>query len=117
LKTASHASNVRDPMTLALENLTRRYFVTYSGVRLPLRLVNPIEESELSHRNTFIRAYFDATDRLSACEKVVYGRVELSHRYSYYANGTLQRAVIATEDDETTVEFDEAGGRRSESTS
>ena len=101
-------------MTLAMEGVTCRYFVTYSGVRLPLRLVNPIEETELAHRNTFIRAYFDARDRLSACEKVVYGRVELSHRYSYYENGTLARAVIATEEEETILEFDEAGERRAQ---
>jgi len=96
----------------ASETLTCRYFTTYSGVRLPLRLVNPIDEAELTHRNTFIRAYFDRSERLSGCDKVVYGRVELSHRYSYYDNGTLRQAVIASEDDETTLEFDEAGDRR-----
>lgn len=86
-----------------------QYFVTYSGVRLPLRLVGPIAVDELEHRNTFIRAYFDAQGRLSACEKVVYGQVELSHRYDYDPNGRLRRAIIRTDDEEGTLEFDEAG--------
>jgi len=36
-----------------------RYFVSYSGVRLPFNLVNAIAVEALSNRNTFIRAYFD----------------------------------------------------------
>lgn len=101
-------------MTRTPESFTCRYFVTYSGVRLPLRLVNPISEHELTNRNTFIRAYFDAADRLRACEKVVYGQVELTHCYSYYANGMLAQAVICSRDDETTLAFDESGARRVE---
>jgi Family of unknown function (DUF6156) len=86
-----------------------RYFVTYSGARLPLRLVNPLEESELTHRNTFIRARYDDSGRLSGFDKVVYGKVELSHRYSYYASGALRRAVIESPGEQKAVEFDEAG--------
>jgi hypothetical protein len=91
------------------EALSCRYFVTYSGVRLPLRLVNPIEEAELGFRNTFMRAYFDADGRLTACEKVVYGQVELSHRYTYDASGLLRRAVISADDEQRTLDFDAAG--------
>jgi len=35
------------------------FFVSYTGVKLPLKLVNPIEADALSNRNTFIRAYFN----------------------------------------------------------
>jgi len=89
--------------------LSCRYFVTYSGVRLPLRLVNPIEEAELGHRNTFIRAFFDAEGRLRACEKVVYGQVELSHHYMHHPNGLLRRAVIYADEEQRTLDFDETG--------
>ncbi|HET9930328.1 MAG TPA: DUF6156 family protein [Polyangiaceae bacterium] len=98
-------------MTSVPEGLTCRYFVTYSGARLPVRLVNPIDENELTHRNTFIRAYFDPMERLSRWEKLVYGRVELAHRYSYDENGTLRRVVIMSEDEEQVLEFDAAGRR------
>lgn len=79
-----------------------RYFVSYSGVKLPLRLVDPLEPAQLKHRNTFIRARFDAHDRLVECEKLVYGEVQLAHRYHYGADGALKRAEIVM-DDETTV--------------
>src|SRR5271167_3278628 len=57
-----------------------RYFVSYSGVDLPFRLVNPIAADALSNRNTFIRAYFDRSGLFTGFDKVVYGEVELAHR-------------------------------------
>lgn len=90
--------------------IERRYFATYSGVKLPLRLVTPIEEAALANRNTFMRAYFDEAGRLTACEKVVYGEVELAHRYEYYASGALKRAEITMLDEEPAcLDFQEDG--------
>jgi len=85
-----------------------RYFLSYSGVRLPLRLVGPLAESELSNRNTYIRAQYDDADRLIACEKLVYGEVELTHRYRYryHANGVLQSAEIVIGGERMFAEFD-----------
>lgn len=82
-----------------------RYFVTYSGVKLPLRLVDPLEASDLNHRNTFIRARFDDADRLVECEKMVYGEIHLSHRYAYGEDGVLRRAEIVMDDETTVLEF------------
>ncbi len=82
-----------------------RYFVTYSGTKLPVRLVDPIDVQELTNRNTYIRASFSATGQLSSWEKWVYGRVELAHRYFYSEDGGLLRAVIETEDESTTLEL------------
>ncbi len=79
-----------------------RYFVTYAGVRLPLRLITAIEEAETEHRNTYIRAEFDDSDRLIGVEKLVYGEVELTHRYDYDCDGVLRAAHI-TMDGQTTV--------------
>lgn len=82
------------------QNQECRFFVSYSGVKLPFNLVNPIPADGLSHRNTFIRAYFDKAGLLSGFDKVVYGEVELSHRYEYYDNGSLKRAEIIMPDEE-----------------
>jgi hypothetical protein len=81
-------------------NITRRYFVTYSGIKLPLKLVNEITEQSLQNRNTYYCGHFDANDKLIRCQKIVYGEVESEHIYSYYDNGALKLAEI-TEDDET----------------
>jgi hypothetical protein len=87
-----------------------RYFVTYSGVKLPLKLSQPLDEDALSNRNTFFRAYFDASDCMTGLQKIVYNEIELEHHYEYYANGILKRAeVIDAEGEATTLYFDEAG--------
>jgi hypothetical protein len=86
-----------------------RYFLATSGVKLPLKLVNEIEANALSNRNTFIRATYDAAGRLAHFEKMVYGDVELSHRYDYDATGALRRAEIVMLDEEPTIiDFDGA---------
>ncbi|MCI4679242.1 DUF6156 family protein [Rhodoblastus acidophilus] len=80
-----------------------RYFLATSGVKLPMKLVNEIEPDALSNRNTFFRAYYDASGLLLRFEKMVYGDVELSHRYEYDAAGALRRAEIVMLDEEPTI--------------
>lgn len=87
-----------------------RYFISYSGVKLPLNLVNPVEEDALSNRNTFIRAYYNKSGALTGFDKLVYGEVELSHRYQYHPNGILRSALITMiEEDPVELIFDETG--------
>jgi hypothetical protein len=91
---------------------TRRHFTSYSGVSLPLKLVSPLSDSELDNRNTFYRGFFDESDLLITCQKVVYGEVELEHRYEYHANGNLKRAEITDADGDVEVMlFDQQGKR------
>jgi hypothetical protein len=92
------------------QNLECRYFVTYSGVKLPFKLSQQLTDAELQNRNTFFRAYFDEKDQLLFFQKMVYGESELEHRYRYFDNGVLQQAEITDADDEVTVlTFDETG--------
>lgn len=87
-----------------------RHFVTYSGVRLPLRLVNELAEADIANRNTYFRAWFDDQGRLLKIEKVVYGEVELQHRYEYHANGCLKLAEITEADGEARmIRLDQQG--------
>jgi hypothetical protein len=89
-----------------------RFFTSYSGVTLPFNLVSAIAPEALSNRNTFIRAYFDRAGMLSGFDKVVYGEVELSHRYQYHGNGRLRRAEIVMLDEEpAALDFDETGSQ------
>lgn len=92
-------------------NCTCRYFISYSGVKLPLKLVNELEdESHLENRNTYFRGYYDAEQRLLLCEKLVYGDIELRHRYDYHADGSLSQAEITDADGEITVLNFDANG-------
>lgn len=87
-----------------------RFFVSYSGVKLPFNLVNAIAPEALSNRNTFIRGYFEGAGVLMGFDKVVYGEVELSHRYAYHGNGTLKSAEITMLDEEPVLlHFSETG--------
>jgi Family of unknown function (DUF6156) len=85
-----------------------RYFVSYSGVKLPLKLVNEISEIGLINRNTYYRGYFDNQDRLLLCQKIVYGEVESEHQY-YYSNGVLKDARITEDDEVRNIHFNELG--------
>lgn len=87
-----------------------RYFVSYSGVKLPLKLVNEIQDSDRDNRNTFFCGYYDDQQRLVRCEKRVYGEIELLHIYNYDDNGVLRRAEISDMDGEINeMVFDEQG--------
>lgn len=99
-------------MTTETESATGRghcrLFVTYSGIRLPLKLSSPIEDT--AHRNTYFRGWFDAGERVTEIEKLVYGEVEMRHRYAYHANGVLAQAEITDADGEIRVlHFDAQG--------
>lgn len=80
-----------------------RYFLTYRGVKLPLRMTEEIPADALKHRNTYFRAEFDELGRMSWVEKLVYGEVEMRHDYRYEEDGRLVEAHITMVDEEPTV--------------
>jgi Family of unknown function (DUF6156) len=88
---------------------TIRYFVSYTGVKLPVKMVNPLEEADLRNRNTYIIARFDTEDRLVGFEKMVYAEVEISHQYEYDSQGVLRRAEIFMDEETTEMHFDAQG--------
>lgn len=85
------------------EKTTCRYFTTYSGVKLPFKLVGELGEHEIRNRNTFFRGYFDADGVLLGFQKVVYGDVELEHKYSYDAEGNPRQVEITDVDGEVAL--------------
>lgn len=87
----------------AEQSTVSRYFVTYSGVGLPLNLISPVEEDTLKRRLTYFRGYYDGDDRLVAVEKIVYGEVEFEHRYEYHPDGRLKSAEVIEADEEPRV--------------
>jgi hypothetical protein len=80
---------------------TSRYFVTYSGVKLPFNLTGELQPSEVQNRNTYFKGYFDAAGRLTGFDKLAYGDIELQHRYAYHPSGKLSSAEITDIDGET----------------
>ncbi len=89
---------------------TTRYFITYSGVKLPFKLVSELQEHEVRNRNTYFKGYFDADGRLSGFDKLAYGDIELQHRYAYHPDGKLSSAEITDIDGETTMLVVDAEG-------
>jgi hypothetical protein len=83
--------------------LTKRYFATYSGVKLPIKLSQPLEESSILNRNTYFIAYYDNTERMVGFQKMVYGEMEMQHYYSYDGTAKLIQAEITDADQEVTI--------------
>jgi len=77
-----------------------RYYLSYSGITLPLKLVGELDPAEIENRNTFFGAEFDSAGRQTLVHRVVYGEVDLEHRYGYHDNGCIQWAEILDEDGE-----------------
>lgn len=93
-----------------MNDATCRHYVTYSGVGLPLKLVSPLDAADIAHRNTYFRAWFDAHERMVLCQKIVYGEVELQHRYAYHESGVLMQAeIIEAGEDARVMRFDAQG--------
>lgn len=89
-----------------------KYFLTYTGMTLPLQLVTPLEKSETENRNTYFGANLDTEGRILRIHKLVYGEVELEHRYGYHENGALRWAEILDDDEELQrLNFDATGQR------
>jgi hypothetical protein len=86
-----------------------RYFVSYSGIKLPLKLVNEISEAGLINRNTYYRGHFDSEGKMLQCQKIVYGEVESEHQYDYYTSGGLKKAQITEDDELRVINFNESG--------
>jgi hypothetical protein len=82
---------------------TTRYFVTYTGIKLPFKLVNELQAGEVQNRNTYFIGHFDGQDRLTGFDKLAYGEIELQHRYTYHDNGRLSAAEITDIDGEVTM--------------
>lgn len=81
----------------------RRYFLAYTGVKLPLTLLNELEPNQLENRITYFCADYDGQDRLIGIQKMVYGEVEMEHRYEYDEAGILRKAEIIDIDGEVTA--------------
>lgn len=82
---------------------TCRYFSTYSGVKLPFKLSQELAPAAIENRNTFFKGFFDAADRMTGFQKIVYGEVEMEHHYFFDETGALKTAEITNEDGEKTV--------------
>ena len=81
-----------------------RYFLTYRGVRLPLKLAEELSAEDVRNRNTYFAARYDATGRLTEIDKCVYGETEMTHRYTWdEASGQLAQAVIQVGEEDPQV--------------
>lgn len=80
-----------------------RHYLTYTGVKLPLTLLEELQPEKLENRITFFIGHYDEQNRLVGVQKMVYGEVEMEHRYEYNAEGILQKAEITDVDGEVSV--------------
>lgn len=90
--------------------MIQKYFISYTGVNLPLKLTNELEEDGMDNRITFFTGYYDDRDRVVKIEKNVYGEVEFTHIYEYDDDDRIVKATVIEEDEEPrTLLFDSQG--------
>jgi hypothetical protein len=94
------------------DSLQQRYFISYSGVSLPLKLTNELEPDGMDNRITYFIGYFDDEERLRMIEKVVYGEIEFSHEYEYDDQMIRRATLIEDGEDPRVLEFDDQGRPR-----
>jgi len=76
-----------------MQTITRYSFLSYSGVKLPLKLVTPLEPGELKPQHFFRAQYERGRAHPLMRKDGLVGEVELAHRYEYGANGLLARGA------------------------
>ena len=77
-----------------------RPFLSYSGLKLPLKLVEPLDEHQLQNRNTYFLGYYDEKNRLMGVRKMVYAEIEYEHLYRYDGEGRLAHVTIINSEGE-----------------
>ena len=90
--------------------LQRRCFISYTGISLPLKLLNELDSESLDNRITYFAGYYDELGRLKILEKFVYGEIEFTHHYDYNQDNKLEKAVLIEADEAPrTLVFDSQG--------
>ena len=82
-----------------------RYFISYRSAKLPLQLVNELNETELQHRNFYYRGIYNSVGLLTRCQKIVYGEIESEHLYRYNEAGRLVWAQIIEDGEAQEISF------------
>lgn len=91
-------------------NLNIRYFTSYAGIKLPLKLVNELDDASLERRITYFKAYYDDKGLYVKLEKVVYSEIEFTHQYEYHPDGSLSKVVMIEGDERPRILiFDQQG--------
>ena len=96
---------------MSQQKLSQRYFVSYTGVKLPLRLINELDARSLDQRITYFTGYYNNKNQLMIIEKVVYGEIEFSHHYEYDENGKLIKAIMVEDDEQPRTPMIEPTGK------
>lgn len=93
-----------------MSEIQEYYYLTYTGIGLPLRLVTPLEAEDVENRNTYFVAREDGEGRVLHLRRMVYGEVEMVHDYRYRADGSLAEARITDADgDSRSIQCDAQG--------
>lgn len=91
-------------------NLSVRFFTSYAGIKLPLKLVNELDDDSLDRRITYFKAYYDENGRYIKLEKIVYSEIEFTHDYEYHPDGSLSKVVMIEGDENPRIlVFDQQG--------
>lgn len=86
------------------------FYLSYSGISLPLKLVSPIDAASTQNRNTFFAEKQNADGLSIEIAKFTYGEMDLLHKYIYDESGMIVKAEITDGEGEIQhLSFDSQG--------
>ena len=93
------------------EELSVEYYGYAAAYGYPLRLRDKMTKEEAESRDAaYLIGYFDDNRKLTRVVKMIHGKRDFEHVYTYYPNGHLKRMEWINNKGASTVsEFDESG--------
>jgi hypothetical protein len=85
------------------EHSDQKYFGTFVGYDLPLKLRENLFRTEAEERGTYYIAHYDSVGRLEEVRKVHTGATFFVHKYTYDAQGILVEARITNKAGEVSI--------------
>ena len=100
-----------EPQMAIPVDCTVKYYRTFSGYSLPLKLIEPFTKEEaLCSGSAYYIGHFDQNNMLIKIEKMHKGKLLFTHVYGYYPNGSIKRLENTPAEGKTVIkEYDERG--------
>lgn len=89
-----------------------RYYGTFSGYNIPLKLSEELTQPEALRRKSYYVGFYNETQSLFRVEKYLNGSLFFQHNYFYHENGSIRENRIVNSDGITTTNHFDAKGKQ-----
>lgn len=76
------------------ERVAVRYYSGISGITMPFKPENEVDADTITMLQAYLRVTLDRAGRVRRLEKFLNGKLDFTHEYEYYDDGSLRTAVV-----------------------